>query len=236
MRYGENAYIINRGGRKAVRRRSGGAGRPVGAIIAVLLLLTAAICLLVVFLPKLRGSAAQSASAAVGGKTYYFLCTAETEERLQGLLSSQNAMERGGAGYLYNDGKYKVVAAVYAKESDVKTLMTVNPDSFYFSRVIPGGNYSDGDRAVVNYLTGEWFDTLLLAASELDRGNITEAAAEYAAFGACEKLKSLAFKASEKLKSAVLSCDYSPPQTQSVLSYIRYVHVQYVITVLGALS
>ena len=237
MRYGENAYIINRGGRKAVRRRSGGgAGRPVGVIIAVLLLMTAAICLLVVFLPRFKAGAAQSASASVGGKTYYFLCTAETEERLQGMLSAQNAMERGGAGYLYNDGKYKVVAAVYAKESDVKTLVTVNADSFYFSRVIPGGNYSEGDRAVINYLTGEWFDTLLLSATELDRGNITESAAEFAAFGACEKLKSLAFKAGEKLKSAILACRYSPPQTQSVLSYIRYIHVQYVVTVLGALT
>ena len=235
MRYGEGAYIIQRGGRKTSRRR-GGAGRTAGALIAVLLLLTAAICLLVVFLPRIRGGSAQSASAAVGGKTYYFLCTAETDERLQGMMSSQNAMERGGAGYLYNDGKYKVVAAVYARESDVKTLVTVNADSFYFSLAVPSGNYSDGDKAVISYLTGEWFDTLSIAATELERGNTTEAAAEYAAFRACEALKSLAFKASDPIKAAITSLSYSPPAAQSVLSYIRYIHVQYVIAAIGALS
>lgn len=234
MRYGDNAYIINRGGRRA--RKQNGARRTAGVLIAVLLLLTAVICLLVVFLPRVRLGGSASASIAAGGKTYYFLCTAETDERLQGVLSAQNAMERGGAGYLYNDGKYKVVAAVYKNESDVKTLVTVNADSFYFSLGIPSGNYSDGDRAVINYLTGEWFDTLSVAATELDRGNTTESAAEFAAFRACEKLKSLALKASDRLKTAVISLEYSPPQTQSVLSYIRFVHVKYILTVLGALS
>ena len=234
MRYGENAYIINRGGRRA--RKQNGARRTVGVLIAVLLLLTAAICLLVVFLPRFNGGAAQSASATAGGKAFYFLCTAETDERLQGLLSAQNAVDRGGAGYLYNDGKYKVIAAVYSRESDVKTLVSVNADSFYFSLGIPIGKYSAGDKAVISYLTGEWFDTLSVAATELDRGNTTEAAAEFAAFSACEKIKSLALKASDSLKAAITSLDYSPPQTQSVLSYIRYIHIQYVIAAVGALS
>ena len=234
--HNDGAYIINRGRKK---RRNSGAGRSAGILIAALLFLTAAICLLVVFLPRLTLSmqASQSASLASVGKTYYFLCTEQTDERTSALLSAQNTRERGGAGYLYNDGKYKVIAAVYKSESDVKTLVTVNPNSFYFSLSVAGGKYSGGDREVLNYLTGEWFDTLSLSATELDRGNTTEDAAEYAAFRACEKLRGLALNASsEKLKSAILSCEYSPPQTQSVLSYIRYVHVRYIVAALCALS
>lgn len=239
MRYSQNdAYIIERGGRRSsARKRRGGAGRAAGILIAVLLLLTAAICLLVVFLPRLNnGSTTANASATVG-KTYYFLCTTETDERLQAIASSQNASERGGAGYIYNDGKYKIIAAVYNKESDVKTLVTVNANSFYFSLDLAGGEYASGDKAVLDYLSGEWFDTLSTVATELDRGNTTEAAAEYAVKAACDNLCDLALSAnSEKLKNAIAACGYSLPNTQTVLSYIRYIHVQYVVSVISALA
>lgn len=241
MRYSENdVYIIQRGGRKgSSRRRGGGARKSAGILISVLLLLTAAICLLVVFLPRTGGSKSvgASASAAVGGKTYYFLCTAETEDKTQCLVSAKSAMDRGGAGYVYNDGKYKIIASVYAKEADVKTLVTVNADSFYFSLSLRGGDYASGDKAVIEYLTGEWFSVVSAASTELDRGNITESAAEYAVSSACDKLRGLAEHAkSSKLKSAVLSCTYAPPQSQTVLSYIRYVNVQFVVSVFSALA
>lgn len=239
MRYSENdAYIIQRGGRKgSSRRRGGGARKSAGILISVLLLLTAAICLLVVFLPRTSGGKSVGAAAPVGGKTYYFLCTAETEDRTQSLVSAKSAMDRGGAGYVYNDGKYRIIAAVYAKETDVKTLVTVNADSFYFSLTLHGGNYSSSDKAVIEYLTGEWFDVVSAASTELDRGNITESAAEYAVSSACDKLRGLAENAkSTKLKSAVLSCEYNTPQSQTVLSYIRYVNVQFVVSVVSALN
>ena len=239
MRYSENdAYIIQRGGgRRTSGRRRGGARRAAGILISVLLLLTAAICLLVVFLPRAGGGKSVGASATIGGKTYYFLCTAETEDRTQSLLHAKNAMDRGGAGYIYNDGKYRIIAAVYARESDVKTLVTVNADSFYFSLNIRGGDYASGDKAVIEYLTGEWFSVVSAASTELDRGNITESAAEYAVASACDKLRGLAENAkSYRLKSALASCTYDPPQSQTVLSYIRYVNVQYVVSVISALS
>lgn len=237
MRYSQNdAYIIERGGRKSSRRRRSGAGRAAGILIAVLLLLTAAICLLVVFLPRIGNKSTAASASVTASKTYYFLCTTETDERLSAIASSQNAIERGGGGYIYNDGKYKIIAAVYAKESDAKTLVTVNANSFYFSLSLPGGEYASGDKAVIDYLTGEWFDTLLTVATELDRANTTEAAAEYAVQSACNRLRDLALKAnSEKLKNAICACVYSPPQTQTVLSYIRYIHVQFVVAAYSAL-
>ncbi|MDE6029626.1 MAG: hypothetical protein K2F90_04835 [Clostridiales bacterium] len=239
MRYSENdVYVIQRGGRKSASRRRGGARRSAGILITVLLLLTAAICLLVVFLPRMGGGGKSvGASTTVSGKTYYFLCTAETEDKTQSLLHAKNAADRGGAGYVYNDGKYRIIAAVYAKEADVKTLVTVNADSFYFSLALNGGNYASGDKSVIDYLTGEWFSVVSTASTELDRGNITESAAEYAVSSACDKLRALAINAkSERLKSAVLSCDYAQPQSQTVLSYIRYVNVQFLISVISALK
>lgn len=240
MRYSDSdAYIIERGGRKASsgRRRRRGGGRAAGVLVAVLLFLTAAICLLVVFLPRLSKSGSAVGAPVLSGKTYYFLCTAETENRSQALTMSHSTAERGGGGYIYNDGKYRIVAAVYSKESDVKTLVTVNTDSFYFSLGLGSGEYSSEDTALLNYLNGEWFDTLSTAATELDRGNITESAAEFAARRACDSLRELALNArSEKLKNAVCACIYDPEQSQSVLSYIRYIHVKMLISALCALT
>ncbi|MDE5562632.1 MAG: hypothetical protein K2J01_03700 [Clostridiales bacterium] len=238
MRYSENdAYIIQRGGRRSSSRKRGGPRRSAGILITVLLLLTAAICLLVVFLPRMGGGKSVGASASVDGKTYYFLCTAETEDKTQCLLFAKNASDRGGAGYVYNDGKYRIIAAVYAKESDVKTLVTVNADSFYFSLTLQGGDYASGDKAVIEYLTGEWFSVVSAASTELDRGNITESAAEYAVSSACDKLRGLAENAnSTKLKAAILSCRYEPPQSQTVLSYIRYVNVEFIVSAISALN
>lgn len=240
MRYSDSdAYIIERGGRRSSggRRRGGGAGRAAGVLIAVLLILTAVICLLVVFLPRIGNNNTAVNSSAVGGNTYFFLCTAETEDRMQSISQAQDAMARGGAGYVFNNGKYRVVAAVYNREADVKTLVTVNADSFYFSLSLPARNYTSGDKAVVEYLTGDWFDTVSASATELDRGNITESAAEYAVQSVCSRLRDLALKSdSEKLKNAISACAYSPPASQTVLSYIRYINVLYIINACAALE
>ena len=233
MKYSQSdAYIIQRGRGKKTSRSH--ARRGAGILIAVLLLLTAAICLLVVFLPRLSKGASVSAGGDVAQHTYYFLCTAETENKTEAIAQAQYAKERGGAGYIYNDGKYRIVAAVYNRESDVKTLITVNPESFYFSLSIPSGG-TGGDKAVFKYLTGEWFDTVFTAATELERGNITEAAAEHAVNVACDKLRSLMLNAENKmLKAAATDVKYAAPQSQSVKSYVRYVSVMCVLSVYNA--
>lgn len=219
--------------RGARRRRSRRGGRSAGILVTALLLLTAVTCLLVVFLPRGKAS---TAVTAVSGKTYYFLCTAETEEKNAALVAAQSAAERGGAGYLYNDGKYKVVAAVYERESDAKTLVSVNADSFYFAYGLPKSDYASSDKKVLDYLIGDWFNTVYTAATELERGNTTESAAEHAVMAACDKLTGYALNAaSERLKRAVIACAYDPPQSRTVLSYIRYINVSTVLSTITAL-
>lgn len=234
MRNQSSVYVIDRG-RSKKRNRNLGGRRAAGALIGVLLLLSAAICLLVVFLPKTKVGAA---SSSVGNaKTFYFLATGdELEGRLQALNAAQQTADRGGAGYVYNDGKYKIIAAVYDRESDVKTLVTVNAAAYYFSVTFPARNYSDGDKAVLDFAFGEWFKSVYTASTELERGNITEASAEHAVSAACLKLCALADKATERLKRAVYSCEYGTPQTRSVISYIRYITVKTVLSVYYAVS
>lgn len=237
--YESGAYFVSRNSYKRTARsprprRGRGAA---GVLIAVLLLLTAAICALVFLLPRMTDRAADGAPT-FKGKTFYFLATAQYSENEQALLGAQYAVERGGAGYVYNDGSYRIVAAVYDRETDAKTLVSVNADSHYFELSVPQLVCGSGEKTALEYLTGEWFATVFNVATELDRGNISDAAAEYAALTACRKLESLSDGVeSGMLKRALMrSVEFARPQSRSVLSYIRYIHVRAIIEAVAALD
>lgn len=219
------AYLFSRSQpRSRQKRRS--ARRAAGMLIAALLLLTAGVCLLVVFLPR-GGQAPASATHAVE-KTFYFLYTSECTDRTQAVASAASTSERGGAGYIHNDGTYKTVAAVYARESDVKTLVTVNPESAYFSLSL--GKLSAAERKTAEYICGEWFDTMYLAATELDRGNVTESAAERAVAVACSKLARLVVQSSVRMELALPNSKYEFTDRRTVLSNIRYITADVIIS------
>ena len=198
-----------------------------GELIAALLVLTAGICALVIILPRLESPSGTAGAPAFSGKTFYMLATCETDNYAEAVVSSQDAAARGGAGYIYNDGKYHVVAAVYSREADAKTLASVNPDSHYFEVRIPPATLSEAEIAALDYLAGDWFETLYTAATELDRGNATDAAADYAVMRACARLSELADGCGERLKRALYSAaEYEPIRSRSTLSYIRYITVR----------
>lgn len=232
--YRSGAYFINRHGtRRGSKSRK--PKRAAGVLIAVLLLLTAGICFLVFFLPRL--TATVSSTPKFGGKTFYMLATAQTDDRAQALLFASDARARGGAGFVYNDGSYRVVAAAYEREADAKTLVSVNADSHYFALSVPAADASENDVAFLEYLTGEWFTVVYTAATELDRGNTTDAAAEYAAASACAQLRRKAMNASDFLADGVCqAAEFSVPQNNTVLAYIRYVQVSVIVAAHNALT
>lgn len=232
--YHSGAYFVRRG---RGGRGSGGGRRAAGALIAILLLLTAAICLLVVFLPRL--TSASVSREGFGGKTFYFLAVGKYPLRDEAVLSVQDTTGRGGAGYIYNDGSYNVIAAVYDSEADAKALASVNAGSFYFALSVPKLNADAAfSVAALDYLANEWFSTLQSAADELQRGNTTEAQAERAAASVCAALRKL----SENIETPALeyalesASEYDCPQNKSVLSYIHYVRVRGIALVAEAMN
>ncbi len=229
-----SAYFVSRSApRKTGKRRS--SRRAAGLLIATLLLLTAVVCLIVVFMPP-RSEKDSVQAAAFGGKTYYFLYTAECTEKLQAETNAAYTAERGGAGFIYNDGTYKIVAAVYERESDVKTLVTVNPDSGYFALSLPK---TSGDRSkIADHICGEWYATMYLTSTELDRGNITEAAAERAVSAACDSLARVVYDSgSDRVKRIVLpACEQGFSSNKSVLSNVRYITARVIVAALSALQ
>ncbi len=219
------AYIVTRGRRGGPRRYRGAA-----ILILCLIVLSAGIVLLVMFMPRL--TAERASSTSFGGKTFYFLATAETEKRQVALEYAQDAANRGGAGAIYNDGKYKIIAAAYATEAEANSLVALNEGAFCVSVSIDGAEKAN-DAKALECLCSDWFPKVYAASADLDRGAATEAAAERAVRDAFLELRACAVNAdSELLREAIVSsCDYDIGESgaRSVLSYIRYVTVRTII-------
>lgn len=231
--YESGAYIVSRRGAKRVSRR-GGRTRGVAAVFAVLLLITSGIVLAVIFFPRGNRDTPASSKPSFGGKSFYFLAVGKATESDAAGIMAKDASERGGAGYVLNDGSYNIIAAAYEREADAKALSELNENAHYLSVSIPKTECDDGDRAALEALCGVWFPKVYAAATEFDRGNVTEAAADYAAKKAFDELRYAASGADGALKDVLLSsCDYSSSDKggRSTLSYIRYMTVRTIVNV-----
>lgn len=230
------AYLYYRngtaGGRRSKKRRSH--RRAAGVLVTVLLLLSGAICLLVFFLPRL--SVGVDARPSGVSAVFYFLSTAEETEKQRAAEQAQSCSSRGGAGYVYNDGVYRIIAGVYASETDAKALASVNDGATYFKVEVAQDRYAQGAMQALEYFAGEWFSAVDTAVRELDRGNITEAAAEHSVEKAFDKLCALLYAADDgnaKTAAARISALATESPTLSVLSRIRYIQVATVAVMCG---
>lgn len=224
---GQNGvYFVPR--RSARKRKRYGAG----ILIVVLLLLTAGICALAVMLPKITDVGAPPVQTGFSGRSFYVLSTGECDELTEARLLAKDTADRGGAGYLFNDGKYRVVAAVYSREADAKLLSGVNENSYYFELKLPAV-VGVGDSKALEYFAGEWFETVANAAGDLERGKITEAAAEFAVTSAVNKLSVAACSCETPAIGSAMT-PFEPVGT-TVLNRIRYIQARAVADVYFAL-
>ncbi len=225
--YTSGAYFI--------RRKKGGRGKGAALLVLVLLLLTTGIVLLAVFLPR---HSEETTTDSAGGKNLYFLVSGQESSFSAALIAAQDCASRGGAGYLFNDGMFRAVASVYENEADARDLAALNDGASYFMLTMPAISLGGGDAAAYEYVLGEFFGTLYTAATELDRGKVTDAAADYAVSAACRKLGALsASTENQRLKRALETASvYAPNEdSRSLLSYIRFVQVRATVEVYYAL-
>lgn len=203
-----------------------------GIAIVVLTLLTAGICALVLFFPTASDDSPVSTPAAsVETFDFYLLCTFESDDRQAAYDNALVTAARGGAGYVYNDGKYRVVAAVYRKKEDAEALSEVNDGSFCVKLEIRFSAKNKAQKNAVAYLAGEWFDDISRASTGLERGSITDAQAERSAIAACNKLLRYAdeIKSGAVYRTLVEAGEYSVPTSRELKSYLRYVAARAVV-------
>lgn len=127
--YGDTPHIIDKKRKKRVVKRKTGGLTPLSLV--VILVFTATIIALLWAVSPLFEKSGQ-----VGGKNWYFVCvyTETTSEKAQ--ISANSVRERGGAGYVINDGKYRITASVYDSEKDAKKVAkTIDGSTVYTLKI-----------------------------------------------------------------------------------------------------
>jgi hypothetical protein len=108
--YGDYPRIITKNRKK--RRKS---ALPVATALIFLLSLGA---LIIAFLPS-----KETSKITIGARSWYFVIVDEHTEIVKAEVEAALTREKGGAGYILNDGAYKVAAAVYASFSDAEKIV-----------------------------------------------------------------------------------------------------------------
>ncbi|MDR2201196.1 MAG: hypothetical protein LBP26_00295 [Clostridiales bacterium] len=183
--------------RYAARRRSYGIlyyDRIVFAVSVVSLSVCAAVFLL----------AARAGYFKTAAREFYYVSVFRGGESGAARTAAEQNGRLGGAGYIINDGEFKVAAAVYAKKADAETVAARLLEAGYSASVLPlyapGRKHADTKNGQTNAkikayysVIDEMFSRLDAAAAALERGESTEALALRDAsllYEKCQKLNS----------------------------------------------
>lgn len=170
----EIPYIIEK---KRTPRRF---GRIAGALILISAAVSIGIAVRILFF---------SGTVTIEGRKFFAVYTAETSVESEASAASESVRNGGGSGYVYNDGTFKVFAAIYPDEESASTVasrLTANgTNAGYMVLTVPEiklKGYDDRTERLrlaetVYYAYGELYDELYELSIELDEKRLSEAAA-----------------------------------------------------------
>ncbi len=104
---------------------------------------------------------------------YYAIILFESENKEEAEQKAQESSDNGGAGYVWEDGKYMVVANVYKRQSDAEKVIE-NLSETEYSPVIRTVRYvkSENYKEVLKVLEGIYSD-LYEISKGLDKGEVS---------------------------------------------------------------
>lgn len=121
--YGDEPHIIQKRTKKSRGyggRRNVGHRRVLPVFLALLLCSVVPIVVTYTFLSKTTEAAGRT--YRVKAETRYFLVTGSYDVTGDARLAAAVVKEKGGAGYLINDGKFRVIAAVYRDKKSAESV------------------------------------------------------------------------------------------------------------------
>ena len=112
--YGDTPRIIDKKGKNRTKKANN-RNKKIPALVVALVFCVSLVALI-------WATTQPTKNLTSNTKCWYFLCVdvQTTSEKAQ--ISATDVREKGGAGFIINDGKYNVIASVYDKESDVKKV------------------------------------------------------------------------------------------------------------------
>lgn len=193
--YGDEPHIIQKRPKK--RRVYGKKRRGTLRIFLIFafcaILPIAAVC---AFMPKI----AQPTTKTYRSKAYaiYFLITGSYDAIADANLASDVVRERGGAGYIINDGSFKVVAAVYKTKKTAEAVAAKQKiDATVYELTVkeaPLGSDKDAAKRLMTALNAcdSAYADITAVTEDCETGNATESALSLAVTNAANGLKDAA--------------------------------------------
>lgn len=210
--YGDEPHIIqkrpqNRRGYRSNYGKNRGRGLRVFLVLAVFAII-----------PVAATYAFLSKTEFVAGKTYrvkaetrYFLVTGTYDSIADANLAAAIVKERGGAGYIFNDGKFRIAAAVYKDKKTAETVAVKQKSETEIYPITIKETTLGSDKAIAKSLAAalnvydEIFRDLTAVTEEYEKGNSTEGALALAATNAAEGMKNSAREIAETDETGLIS-------------------------------
>lgn len=155
-----------------------------GRVIAFIVAVCLAVILGAVWFSRSTGKMIAKA------REYSFVSVGKYAALGEASAKAAQLVDSGGAGYLYGKNEYKVVASCYAQKSDAQQICDrltekgENAEVFTLKSSVLAVDRSDGDNAAIKRmlkLPYDIFDELYGISLKIDKNEISQAAAVYAA-------------------------------------------------------
>lgn len=131
--YGDQVRIIPKNEKKVRRMRVSGKNRGVKFVV-----FTVVLCAVALFVVSLLAPLPAD-KTRLFDRTWYFVKTHETEEYEKSLLESENVKERGGGGFVINDGKFCITVAVFDTFDKANSVVNKTENSTVYELNLSGG-------------------------------------------------------------------------------------------------
>ena len=98
-------------------------------------------------------------------KTWHYVTVRFSTEHLESELASENVKEKGGGGFILNDGTFVITATVFENESDAKSVASKIENGKVYSLTVPQISVSeqkDTTAVVTDYDEGKSTDSVAM--------------------------------------------------------------------------
>ena len=169
--YGDNPRIIP--------KKSTFRGKKVKSALPLMTFIIFAFSLGAILLVSLPSNP-RAEKITVPAKSWHLVVVAEHTEIVKAEIEAQSVRERGGAGYIFNDGSYKIIASVYSTYEGASAVAEGIEGSFVYDLKIPSFSISDienEDRKELKeslFFYQTLYEEMLRKVESFEKGEITE--------------------------------------------------------------
>lgn len=174
--YGDNVHIIQKNKNRKRTRKSNTSSKKAFCFFMILLSLIA--LFVAVFYPF-----DQSAKTRIKSKTWHYVTVRFSTQHLESELASENVMQKGGGGFILNDGTFIITATVFENESDAQSVASGIENGGVYSLTLSAIELNaDGDTSDIKNALTVYVDVcrqLTKIVSEYDEGKSTDSVAMF---------------------------------------------------------